>query len=676
MCALEVPCLFLEGVVLSEGMGARRLVVVRGMEYPGVGFCYPRSGRNRLGPMVRNGVALVLLVLVAACNVRGQGGFALLQYPGVADPSDGDYKRWRPLIQSSPPVGWSEGDPFTLTYAIDANIFPAFTPQQRADAVLAIEAALQTWSDSTNGHMIFALSQWQAVAGQDTVNIPLNQCFPATPANQWEGPGFFTDWVAGVTPPPGYGANIEFFTMPEGCEIWLPNNNGPFVMSPGILGFAAYATEGDHIVTVDLFLNESKIWTTDSAAAMASMAMRGADGGVGISYGCSHSCGVECDEHVDGGVLDRRSSRVVFDVETVVLHELGHGLGLGHPNEAAAFLGSVFDPFDFSILCDSCWNVEAVMHGSYSGLKRTLLDEELGAMASMYLPSMLGDLDASGDVSILDAAAALDTVSGEYPVNAWDVNLLDFLDRNGEVDLKEASQVMLWALRPDEYPPGVLFGKARGTCFGSATSVEVRAVVLPSNVGLCGLISVEIRIDNPDQVPFSGWDLDITYDTAVFSNPQLIDGDYLPDGVFTSLGLDDGMLMFSKISFNDDDALSGVLGTVVFDVDIAAAVAVYGSFDTYSDVFGVVNPILVATCPSVHNYGDDAMETLTVVNGSGIAWDYDVNLDSIVDLEDWYAFGQGMIDVNQDQVIDGLDWKAMEYGLRMGEHEDVLSVPR
>ena len=309
------------------------------------------------------------------------------------------------------------------------------------------------------------------------------------------------------------------------------------------------------------------------------------------------------------------------------------------------------------------------MHGAYTGVKRELAEEEYGALASLYKPGLMGDLDASGAVTILDAAKAMDLVSSDIPANPWEVNLLDFIVRNGSLDLTEASQVILWALRPEDYPPNVI-NPNRGVCVGSKSLVEIRAEVRPMDVGLGGPVHLDLFLENPNQVTFSGWDLDIVYDTNIFSDPQLVEGDFLPDGVFTSLGGDDGQLMFSKISFNDDDSLCGLLGTVVFDVDIQAAVA------AQTVTFSLQNGVLVATCPFVHNYGTEPMETLVITDGTAIAWDYDVDLDGQVGLEDWYAFGQMMVDTNQDGAVDGDDWEAMGYGLRMGEMDDVLTSPR
>src|SRR5690606_19682017 len=169
--------------------------------------------------------------------------------------------------------------PITMMYAVDSGFMSNQSPETYANAKAAVESALRTWSEATNGYLRFTEAPWPAVL--NITNDPVNYPFP-----HFTGPGL-SHWCSNYACPPcqacssvtlfpGLGAEIDFFTRPTG---WQFTSNGfTYTMSSGILGFTAVHRSADGIWIVDTYLNRDFNWTTDPALARTA--------GAAVKYHC------------------------------------------------------------------------------------------------------------------------------------------------------------------------------------------------------------------------------------------------------------------------------------------------------------------------------------------------------------------------------------------------------
>ncbi|HSW44687.1 MAG TPA: matrixin family metalloprotease, partial [Phycisphaerae bacterium] len=191
-----------------------------------------------------------------------------------------------------------------------------------AGAQTAVTNALTSW-DQANTTLRFAAAGYQPV-----VNSKANW---AAGGHAYEGPGA----AAGGT---GIGANIDIMSRPSGFTF-TDIFNRTVTLSSTSLAMTVPISLSNNLLSVDVYLNSSFNWSTT------------------------------------GGH---------YDVQTVVLHELGHALGLDHPDQAAARGAANYNPWTH--LAGAPVTRTVVMDSGYypDGINRMLTNDEIGGLTFLY----------------------------------------------------------------------------------------------------------------------------------------------------------------------------------------------------------------------------------------------------------------------------------------------------
>lgn len=552
--------------------------------------------------------ASALAITLTGLTCAPAAAFTLFGFPTAFDIQNGQYNKW---------VRQPAHTPFTLHYKVDPALLTNQPPAVAAEARNAAARAFASWQAVTNGFITFAEeTRWVGT-------VPNANPIPP----RWEGPPI-AEWLAnqayfqslGINP--GWGANIEIFSRPNGFT--LQSQSYPlFQMTPNILGFTVVNRQAGRIVSAEIYLNESRNdWRVDGSPG--------------------------------------------FDVETVILHELGHTLGLDHPNQAVAMGGVNLDRYTFQ--SGAPWCTCDVMYSDYTGVKRVLTADESGAMSFLY-PAGAGDLDGDGQLTFVDVARAFNVADSGVQPAPYTLRTLDFVDHNGAVGPLELAYMLQWATGAVAYSPDG--PQQRGFPTASMpTAIAITAQATPNDVGKGGPVSVAVRIANQNAVAVLGWGFALQYDTAIFSNPRCTPGDFPAGSLKIATLADDGAIEIQNVAVAPDSSTAALLVTLTFDVNLQTAAA------AGSSTFVIASPSLVVNVGGViRNYGDPG-ETLTLTDAQVIASDLDANDDGVVDLLDLYAWSASPIDVNHDSVVNDADRRRLSDCLRRDEVADILPLAR
>lgn len=285
------------------------------------------------------------------------GGATLLNFPPPSDILDDRILAWR--AGSSYAMPDPSIMPFTLTYGVSADFLDsegAMFPPGALPGVVA--EAFQQWSIASGGVLQFTPAPWPAV-----MNIG------GAPPDQWEGPSL-EDWLTGDFPGtyPGWGANIEVFSVPTGFT--MSSQGVSFTMNPNNLAFTVANRLGaSRIISVDIYLNENFSWSDVQFAP-------------------------------DGSLPPG-----VFDVTTVLLHEIGHALGLDHPNQATASGTWNINPLTYE--SGALWSTSDLMYSFYVGPRPHPTADEVGGLACLYQQSSPADFNGDSVINSVDLATVL-----------------------------------------------------------------------------------------------------------------------------------------------------------------------------------------------------------------------------------------------------------------------------
>lgn len=598
-------------------------------------------------------VSAVLAALWLSAPASAQGpcsGFVLLDYRTQAEIANGQYRGWE---------GYLDGQPIPLSYQFDDEFMDFLGPQGRQAAKEAVIAALQSWSNATNGNLSFHESQWVAVENSDL-----------TPFWQWEGPSF-AQWEALGFPLdnlPGWGANMDFFTKPVGFMI--TSGDITYTMTPGILGFAVIYRAGDFIRSVDIYFNEAWSWSTS-----ASQTAQASGNGFGdIEYACNSAArGVAHDHGSHGRPGDQggvAGTGPVFDVQTVVLHEVGHALGLDHPNEAQANGGALIDPFTFAYLPGNCWQTSSVMHGDYNGLKRELKPADIGGMAFLYLPALAGDLDASQEIDAADAFLAIHLIGGDATPTPYEVNIMDFVERDGLIDDLETATVVQWAFGSalSETEPDW----SQDPLQALSTALIVTPSFEPPVMTLGETSTLVLDLHNPNHRNIRMWTIEAEYDPAILTNPRVIDGTLFGGSIWVVPEFEPGRIRFARVAlFEEENTTAGSVARLTFDV---IGLPSPGGGKSTRDAIALTEARILVSDPVLHVFAaNPGGETLIIHPLPTLFADLDVTGDGVVGTEDWYAFLDDPFDINDDGVTNPADQAVYLSLMRQTETADITT---
>jgi len=299
---------------------------------------------------------------------------------------------------------------FPNNASIQAGMYSTWNLDQVGPPTLNMSYAIDTGSfadvDGAVTAIESAFSSWDfasAVVGFANANYApvVNSDANIAGASGFEGP-------TGT----GLGANIDIFMVPTGFQTNFLGKT--FTMGADALGttFAhRWGTSGE-FNTVDVYLNSDFGWST-----------------VG-----SH-----------------------FDLETVILHEVGHALGLDHPDQAVANGAQNYDPYTHQP--GKASSVTDVMHSLYfpDGINRDLGDDEIGGLAFLY-PGVEGDADLDNDFDYADVQLAIDMYFGiaedPNPEAHNNINVYDGDGNVGKYDFLDLNILINRFFFPDQSSPG------------------------------------------------------------------------------------------------------------------------------------------------------------------------------------------------------------------------------
>jgi len=252
--------------------------------------------------------------------------------------------------------------------------------------------------------------------------------------DNWAAGGYAMEGPGGADG--GIGANIDVLSRPTGFQFEFMGTTYEF--GPTTLAFAMPVVMSGNILSTDVYLNSDFEWGTDGSG---------------------------------------------FDIETVVLHEVGHALGLDHPDQAAANGAQNYNPYTQQP--GEPWSDTEAMHSAYfpDGLNRTLGDDEVGGLAFLY-PGLKGDANLDLAFTFADVQLGIDMFFGfADPPNPEALQNLDF-GENGVLNFSDVDRLISGFFYPDPQQQSAVVGTGFALETLESMSYDVSGVPEPVSVFL------------------------------------------------------------------------------------------------------------------------------------------------------------------------------------------------